>query len=193
MTLEEYIHHWKLEVWETCFSCKFKPKGGICCSKSWEQQYGGKEALKKVIYRCHLKISSFYFFSLSYFVFTILHSIWKIRIFSICISFLCYFTMFLSPRVRLMTSPIYYKFGEIQKQTTPCTTRISSRISPHTILKTSIGTLITFKIVPYHLKLCLEKATSPTSKTSLLALGVQTFKQIKRYMLQKGRGKRRLP
>jgi hypothetical protein len=25
MTLEEYIPHWRLEVWETCFFRKFKP------------------------------------------------------------------------------------------------------------------------------------------------------------------------
>jgi len=105
----------------------------------------------------------------------ILHSILNIRIFSICILFPCFSTMFSSSGVRPMNSPICYEFGKIQRWTSPCTARIFSRISPHTILRVVAGTLTTFKIITCHLKLCLEKAMSQACKKKLLALGVHTF------------------
>jgi hypothetical protein len=86
--------------------------------------------------------------------------------------FLGSFTMFSSLKVWSMNSPIYYEFGKIRKWTTPCTARVSSRISPHTILRTTIGTLTAPEIVPCHLKFCLEKTMNSISKKSLLALGV---------------------
>jgi hypothetical protein len=49
MTLEEYIQHWKLEVWENCFVLEIKD--GIHRNKTWEQQSRGKEALKIIHYR----------------------------------------------------------------------------------------------------------------------------------------------
>lgn len=99
-------------------------------------------------------------FSFASFVFVILHSIMKIWIFSICIFFLGSFTMFSSLGVWLMSSPIFYGFGEIQRWTTPCTMRISSRIGPHTILRTTTA----LGIIPHHLKLCSKKTMNPASK-----------------------------
>jgi hypothetical protein len=60
-------------------------------------------------------------------------------------------------------------------------------------LRTTTSTLTAFEILPHHLKLCLDKTMSLTSKRSLLALGVHTFRQARRNLLQKGRGRRKLP
>ncbi len=48
--LEDFISHWKFELWEFLFYREFKLKGGILKNKTWQQQIGGEEALKWVIY-----------------------------------------------------------------------------------------------------------------------------------------------
>jgi hypothetical protein len=45
-SLEEFISHWKLELWELLFYHEFKLKGGILKSKTWQQQTSGEETLK---------------------------------------------------------------------------------------------------------------------------------------------------
>jgi hypothetical protein len=55
-----------------------------------------------------------------------------------------------------------------------------------------LRTMTTLGIIPHHLKLCSKKAMSPIFKRSLLVLGVQTFRQARRNLLQKGRGRRQL-
>jgi len=46
-----FINHWKLEFWELMFFHEFKFKGGILKNKTWQQQIGGEEALKFVIFK----------------------------------------------------------------------------------------------------------------------------------------------
>jgi hypothetical protein len=36
-SLEDFISHWKLELWETLFLCEFELKGGILKNKTWQQ------------------------------------------------------------------------------------------------------------------------------------------------------------
>jgi hypothetical protein len=50
-SLEDFISHWKLELWESLFFREFKLKGGILKNKTWQQQNGGEEVLKCVIYK----------------------------------------------------------------------------------------------------------------------------------------------
>jgi hypothetical protein len=45
-SLENFISHWKLELWKSLFYREFKLKGGILKNKTWQQQIGGEEALK---------------------------------------------------------------------------------------------------------------------------------------------------
>ncbi len=33
--LEDFISHWKFELWETMVFCEFKLKGGILKNKTW--------------------------------------------------------------------------------------------------------------------------------------------------------------
>jgi hypothetical protein len=47
----DYIKEWKLSLWETCFFREFRSKDGIRCTKSFDQQVGGKEASKWVLFR----------------------------------------------------------------------------------------------------------------------------------------------
>jgi hypothetical protein len=50
-SLEDFISHWRLELWEIVFSCEFKHKGAILKNKIWNQQIGGEKAFKRVVYR----------------------------------------------------------------------------------------------------------------------------------------------
>jgi hypothetical protein len=50
-SLIDYIHKWRLELWESLFYKEFKIKGGITRGKTWELQTGTKEALKCVFYK----------------------------------------------------------------------------------------------------------------------------------------------
>lgn len=36
-SLEDFISHCKLELWETLFFCEFELKGGILKNKTWQQ------------------------------------------------------------------------------------------------------------------------------------------------------------
>ncbi len=42
-SLENFISHWKIELWESLFFHEFKFKGGILKNKTWQQQTGGVE------------------------------------------------------------------------------------------------------------------------------------------------------
>ncbi len=50
-SLEDFISHQKLELWEILFFCEFELKGGILKTKTWQQQTSGEKALKWAIYR----------------------------------------------------------------------------------------------------------------------------------------------
>ncbi len=165
-------------MWKHVFLVNSSPKDGIRHNKYWEQQSRGKAPSKWFFIGAISKPYLFIYYAFfASFVFAKLHSILNMRIFPICVSFPGSSIMFSSMRVQLMSSPICYGFGKIQRWTTPCITTISSRIGSQTILRTTVGTLIALKIVPRHLKLRLKKSMNLASKRSLLALGVQTFKQ----------------
>jgi hypothetical protein len=50
-SLEDFISHWKLELWEFLFFHEFKLKGGILKNKTWQQHTSGEKTMKQVIYR----------------------------------------------------------------------------------------------------------------------------------------------
>ncbi len=50
-SLEDFINHLKLELWESLCSCEFKLKGGILKIKTSQQQKSGEKVLKRMIYR----------------------------------------------------------------------------------------------------------------------------------------------
>ncbi len=47
----DYIHKWRLQLWELAFYKKFKIKGGITRGNTWELQIGTKKTLKHVFYK----------------------------------------------------------------------------------------------------------------------------------------------
>jgi hypothetical protein len=49
--LLDYMQEWRLSIWETYFFREFRSKDAIRRSKMWEQQVGGIEAFKWVVYR----------------------------------------------------------------------------------------------------------------------------------------------
>jgi hypothetical protein len=49
-SLEDFISHWRLELWESVFFCEFKQKGAIFNNKTLNQQTSGEKALKCVVY-----------------------------------------------------------------------------------------------------------------------------------------------
>jgi hypothetical protein len=49
-SLSDYINEWRLITWEITFFREFKSKDRIGRSKAWEQQIGGNEALKRILY-----------------------------------------------------------------------------------------------------------------------------------------------
>ncbi len=51
ISLSSHIQQWRLAVWEICVFREFKPNDGIQKSKSWEQQFGSKEGIKRVLQR----------------------------------------------------------------------------------------------------------------------------------------------
>jgi hypothetical protein len=46
LSLESFISHYKLALWEYLFYHEFKLKGGILRNKTWQQQTSGEETLK---------------------------------------------------------------------------------------------------------------------------------------------------
>lgn len=56
-----------------------------------------------------------------------------------------------------------------------------------------VNTLNAVKIVPLHLKLHWKKTMISTSKKNSQALGIWMFKQARRSLLQRGRGKKQFP
>jgi hypothetical protein len=61
ISLPSYIQQWRLAVWESCFFQEFKPKDGIWKSKYWEQQFGSKEVIKRVLYMYSNYTTSFHY------------------------------------------------------------------------------------------------------------------------------------
>lgn len=49
-SLPSFSKEWKIIVWETRFFQEFKSNDGIHISKTWEQQLGGNETLKTMLY-----------------------------------------------------------------------------------------------------------------------------------------------
>lgn len=50
-SMEDFINHQRLELWEIIFFHEFKQKGVILKNKTWNQQIGGEEAFKHVVYK----------------------------------------------------------------------------------------------------------------------------------------------